>query len=150
MLRAAVHEPDPSLNRQLVEPLITAFRHRRVRLALISYLDTGSAPGAARVWYWTHRTRRYPHSSAPSAPDNAAAQDALAELSRQYRHTALRRLVTDDDLDMRRRILPSLPLDPQVYPDPMHDLVSQAVRIAQTSPDDYLRHRVEIQIAFRS
>jgi hypothetical protein len=32
----------------------------------------------------------------------------------------------------------------------MHDLVTQAVRIARTSPDDYLRHRVEIQLGLRS
>lgn len=137
----------------LMQPHELSYGHRRVRLALITYLDTGSAPdaaGAARAGYWTHRARRHPPGSAPSTPDSAAAQEALAELSRRYRHTALRRFVTDDDLDVRRCILPGLPLDPQVYPDAMHDLVSQAVRIARTSPDDYLRHRVEIQIAFRS
>ena len=48
---------------------------------------------------------------------------------------------------MRRCILPGLPLDPGLYPAEMHDLVAQAVRIARTSNDDYLRHRVEIQIA---
>lgn len=134
LLRAAVHEPDPSLNRQLVEPLVAAYGHRRVQLALIACVDTGSATdaaGAARAWYWTRRARTHP----------------LSDLSRQYRYTALRRFVTEDDLDMRRCILPSLPLDPQMYPDTMHDLVTEAVRIARTSPDDYLRHRVEIQVA---
>lgn len=70
VLRAAVHEPDPSLNRQLVEPLVAAYGHRRVQLALIAYLETGSVPdaaGAARAWYWTHRTRR-PHASHQTAP----------------------------------------------------------------------------------
>ncbi|WP_326954065.1 hypothetical protein [Amycolatopsis sp. NBC_01286] len=74
----------------------------------------------------------------------------LSELNRRYRHTALRRFVTEDDLDMRRCILLGLPLDPHRYPDTMHDLVAQAVRIARTSSDDYLRHRVEIQVALRS
>ncbi|MCR6488713.1 hypothetical protein M8542_38380 [Amycolatopsis sp. OK19-0408] len=135
LLRAAIHEPNPSLNRQLVDPLVAAYGRDRVRLALIAILDTGSAPdaaGAARAWYWTHR--------APTG----AGQKALSEL---YRHTALRRFVTDDDLDLRRCILPGLPLDPEIYPAAMHDLVTQAVRIARTSPDDYLRHRVEIQVA---
>ncbi len=153
LLRAAVHEPDPSLNRQLVEPLVAAYGHRRVRLALIAYVDTGSAPdaaGAARAWYWTHQVRGYSRGSHPAPPDSVASQDALSELSQRYFHTALRRFVTEDDLDMRRCILPGLPLDPQAYPDAMHDLVTQAVRIARTSPDDYLRHRVEIQVAVGS
>ncbi len=149
LLRATVHEPDPSLNRQLVEPLIAAYGHRRVRLALIAHLDTGTAPdaaGAARAWYWTHRAPRSPRA----IPENGAAREALSELNRRYRHTALRRFVTEDDLDLRRCILPGLPLDPQMYPHAMHDLVTQAVRIARTSPDDYLRHRVELQVALRS
>ncbi|MGN9812840.1 hypothetical protein ACTMSW_26245 [Micromonospora sp. BQ11] len=41
---------------------------------------------------------------------------------------------------------PGLTLDPQMYPSHMHDHVAQAVRIARTSNDDYLRHRVEIQV----
>lgn len=153
LLRAAVHEPDPSHNRQLVEPLVAAYGRRRVQLALIAYLDTGTAPdaaGAARAWYSTHRARKYPRDSNPPTPESVAEQEALNDLRRRYRHTALRRFVTDDDLDMRRCILPGLPLDPQMYPDAMHDLVTQAVRIARTSPDDYLRHRVEIQVALRS
>lgn len=52
--------------------------------------------------------------------------------------------------ELRRYVLPGLPLDPQLYPDTMHHLVTQAVRIARTSPDDHLRHRVEIQLALRS
>ncbi|MFJ7217970.1 hypothetical protein [Amycolatopsis sp. NPDC098790] len=145
LLRAAIHEPNPSLNRQLVEPLLAAYGHQRVRLALIAYLDTGSAPdaaGAARAWYWTHRA--YPRGADLPTTDAVTAQDAQSEL---YHHTALRRFVTDDDLDLRRCILPGLPLDPRMYPDAMHDLVTQAIRIARTSPDDYLRHRVEIQVA---
>ncbi|WP_410575440.1 hypothetical protein [Amycolatopsis sp. cmx-4-61] len=153
LLRAAVHEPDPSLNRQLVEPLVAAYGLRRVQLALIAYLDAGSAPdaaGAARAWYWTHRARSYPRGSNTPAPSSVTTQEALSELSRRYRHIALRRFITEDDLHLRRCILPGLPLDPRLYPDTMHDLVTQAVQIARTSPDDYLRHRVEIQVALRS
>jgi hypothetical protein len=47
---------------------------------------------------------------------------------------------------VRRCILPGLPLYPQAYPADMHDHVARAVRIARTSSDEYLRHRVAIQV----
>jgi hypothetical protein len=62
LIRAAVYEPDPSFNRQLVEPAIAAFGRRRVQEALLDYLDTGTptdAAGAARAWYWTSVGIRY-------------------------------------------------------------------------------------------
>lgn len=150
LIRAAVCEPDPSFNRQLIEPAITAFGRRRVKLALIDYLDTGTAvdiAGAARAWYSTQVPIRYVRGSQTPTPDSAAEYEAYSDLRQRYRHTALLRFVTVDDLDMRRCILPGLTLNPQRYPTEMHDLVAQAVQIARTSDDDYLRHRVEIQVA---
>jgi hypothetical protein len=152
LIRAAVHEPDPSFNRQLVEPAVTAFGRRRVQLALIVYLDTGTAPeiaGAARAWYWTQVPLEYVGGSKTPTPESAAEYEAFSDLRQRYRHTALRRFVTEDDLDVRRCILPGLPLNPQLYPPDLHDLVTRAVQIARTSSDDYLRHRVEIQVASR-
>jgi hypothetical protein len=131
LMRAAVHEPDPSFSRELIKPAIAAFGCRRVRTALIAYLENGTAAdiaGAARAWYWT-----------------ADEDQTSGDLHERYRHTALRRFVAEDALDVRRCILPGLPLDTGSYPAEMHDLVAEAVRIARTSSDDYLRHRVEIQ-----
>lgn len=34
-----------------------------------------------------------------------------------------------------------------MYPSEMRDQVAKAVQIARTSSDEYLRHRVEIQVA---
>ncbi len=79
-----------------------------------------------------------------------AEYEAVSDLRQRYRHTALRRFVTEEDLDARRCILPGLPLDPQMYPPDMRDLVTRAVQIARTSSDEYLRHRVEIQARSRS
>ncbi|MFE9747111.1 hypothetical protein ACFYOT_19595 [Saccharothrix saharensis] len=149
LVRAMVLEPDPSFNRQLVEPAIAAFGRRRVQLALLTHLDTGSAAdaaGAARAWYWTEVRLRYPRGSDTPTPETAAEHVAFDDLRRRYRHTALHRFVADEDLDVRRCILPGLPLNPNLYPDDLHDLVTQAIRIARTSGDDYLRHRVEMQI----
>ncbi|MFD1045812.1 hypothetical protein ACFQ1S_09690 [Kibdelosporangium lantanae] len=148
LIRAAVHEPDPSFNKQLIEPAITALGRRRVQLALINYLHTGTAPdiaGAARAWYWTQVPLTYLPSSDTPTPESLAEYEAFDDLRQRYRHTALRQFVTVDDLDVRRCILPGLPLDPTLYPTEMHDLVAHAVRIARTSSDEYLRHRVVIQ-----
>jgi hypothetical protein len=149
LIRAAVHEPDPSFNRQLVEPAIAAFGRRRVQLALIAYLDTGTAPdiaGAARAWYWTQVPLVYVGGSKNATPESTAEYEAFSDLRKRYRYIALRRFVTEDDLDVRRCILPGIPLYPRAYPADMHDLVARAVQIARTSSDEYLRHRVEIQV----
>jgi hypothetical protein len=76
---------------------------------------------------------------------------AVSALRQRYRHTAaLSSVVTEEDLDVRRCILPGLPLDPQMYPSDMREPVTRAVQIARTSNDEYLRHRVEIQARSRS
>lgn len=80
-------------------------------------------------------------------PEGAAEYEAVSDLRERYRRTALRRFLSDDDLDLRRCILPGLTLDPQMYPSHIRDDVARAVQIARTSNDDYLRHRVEIQVA---
>ncbi|SDF40353.1 hypothetical protein SAMN05216553_101464 [Lentzea fradiae] len=137
LVRAMILEPDPSFSRQLVEPALAAFGRDRVQLALLTHLETGApadAAGAARAWYWSNRQFR--SSPFPTSPD----------LSRRYHHAALHRFVADEDLDVRRCILPRLPLHPGWYPAELHDLVAEAVRIARTSDDSYLRHRVEIQV----
>lgn len=149
LIRAAVHEPDPSFNRQLVGPAIAAFGRRRVQLALIAYLDAGTAPdiaGAARAWYWTEPTLTYRAGSDTPTTQSLAEYEAVSDLRERYHHLALRRFVTEADLDVRRCILPGLPLDQRLYPAELHELVTEAVRIARTSSDNYLRHQVEIQV----
>lgn len=47
---------------------------------------------------------------------------------------------------MRRSILPGLPLSTERYPDELHGLVAKTTSIARSHPDEYIRHRVEIQV----
>lgn len=143
-----MYEPDPSFSRQLVGPAIAAFGRRRVQVALLDYLDTGApadAAGAARAWYWTSVGVRYLPGTTTMTPESAAEFAEAGDLRERYRLTALRRFLADDDLDLRRCVLPGLTLDPQMYPSQMRDQVARAVQIARTSNDDYLRHRVELQ-----
>ncbi|MEU8922965.1 hypothetical protein AB0D10_18810 [Kitasatospora sp. NPDC048545] len=141
LLEAAVHDPNPSFNRRFVEPALLAFGQRRVRLALLGCLRTGTNPeraGAARAWYWT----------ALSVGDgsNGAAADEGASVRDTWYETALREFVANQDLDVRRCILPGLPLVLRAYPAELHGLVEAAVAIARSHPDEYIRHRAEIQV----
>lgn len=139
LMEAAVHDPNPSFNRRFVEPAMIAFGQRRVRLALLGYLQTGTDPeraGAARAWYWTAL-------SVGSGRNATADEGAIVRDS--WNEAALREFVANDDIDVRRCILPGLPLVPRAYPAELHALVETAIAIAQSHPDEYIRHRVEIQ-----
>ncbi|MFE3873878.1 hypothetical protein ACFXPX_05670 [Kitasatospora sp. NPDC059146] len=141
LLEAAVHDPNPSFNRRFVEPALIAFGQRRVRLALLDYLRTGTNPeraGAARAWYWTALTVRGGRHA--TADEGATVRDS-------WNRAALREFVGNEDLDVRRCILPGLPLVPRAYPADLHTLVEAAVTIARSHPDEYIRHRAEVQTA---
>ncbi|HEV7713898.1 MAG TPA: hypothetical protein VGP16_37240 [Asanoa sp.] len=150
LARAAVLEPDPSFNRDLVRPMVELFGRRRVREALLDHLGEGSdaeRAGAARAWYWTLIGVRFePGTRTPTAASQAEL-DAYADLDRRYGDTALRVFVATDNIDVRRCILPGLDLRPRGCRPELRDLVAEATRIARESADDYLRHRVEIQVA---
>ncbi|WP_432990912.1 hypothetical protein [Dactylosporangium sp. CA-233914] len=148
LIRAAVHEPDPSFVRDLVQPAVSAFGRRRVRLGLLAHLENGPTPdaaGAARAWYWTMVPLRYLAGARTPTAESIEEQARYHDLDRRYADTALRRFVADDDLDLRRCILPGLNLTPEAYPADLRPLAARAVEIARSSHDDYLRHRVEIQ-----
>ncbi|MFJ9843097.1 hypothetical protein ACIRYZ_22000 [Kitasatospora sp. NPDC101155] len=139
LMEAAVYDPNPSFNRRFVEPALIAFGQRRVRLALLGYLQTGTDPeraGAARAWYWT--------ALSVGGGRNATADEG-ATVRDSWNEAALREFVANEDIDVRRCILPGLPLVPRAYPMELHALVEAAVAIARSHPDEYIRHRVEVQ-----
>ncbi|MDX6743909.1 hypothetical protein [Actinocorallia sp. A-T 12471] len=146
LVRAAVHDPDPSRNRQFVEPALNAFGRRRVRAALLDYLRTGSdaeRAGAVRAWYWTALPLKLPQVRAEQADPEP---DDRSVLNREYARAALEEFVHNEHLDVRRCILPGLALSRSAYPEELHHLVDAATAIARAHPDDYIRHRIEIQI----
>ncbi|CAL9519162.1 hypothetical protein SUDANB176_03815 [Streptomyces sp. enrichment culture] len=150
LVGAAVHDPDPSFNRQFVEPALNAFGRRRVQAALLHRLRTGTDPeraGAARAWYWSALPPRMPRVRAedPGAADRAGADDGV-DVPAEWREAALREFVRNGHLDVRRCLLPGLPLRKSAYPPDLHHLVDAAVAVARSHPDAYLRHRVEHQV----
>ncbi|MFC8343162.1 hypothetical protein [Streptomyces sp. NPDC057280] len=150
LVRTGVHDPDPSFNRQFIEPAVRLYGRRRVKAALIDVLRTGSdeeRAGAARAWYWTGVSVRYlDGENRVMTPESRAEVDSVADLGAEWQEAALREFVANEDLDVRRCILPGLVLNAQRQPAELHGLVTEAVRIARTHPDAYLRHRVEIQV----
>jgi hypothetical protein len=138
MIRAAIYELNPSANRAFIEPCLHTFGHRKVYEALLDYLKSGSnfeKAGAARAVYW-----------AGGGLKSQAAYDALSDIRLQKRRLFLQEFVINDDLNVRRSLIPSLVLDPSQYPEEIKPLVNQAIEIARSHSDDYIRHRVEIQL----
>lgn len=149
LLITAIYDPNPSFNRQFVEPACVVFGRRRVQTALLRWLQDGTnqeRAGAARAWYWTLAPLSYRGGSKTPTPESKAEYDAVADLRAQWYETALREFVSNEHLDVRRCILPLLPLNPERYPPDLHELVAEAVRIARSHSDAYIRHRVEIQV----
>ncbi|GAB3980441.1 hypothetical protein GCM10029978_078510 [Actinoallomurus acanthiterrae] len=150
LIKAAVYDPDPSFDRQFVEPALNAFGRRRVQSALLDQLLTGTdveRAGAARAWYWSALPLRLHNVRAenPRAESQAAPDDGSV-LAREWNEAALREFVSNEHMDVRRCLLPGLPLWPSAYPPELHDLVDAAVAIARSHPDEYIRHRVEHQV----
>ncbi|MCW8380593.1 hypothetical protein [Streptomyces justiciae] len=150
LVRTGVYDPNPSFNRQFIEPAVLLYGRRRVKAALIDVLRTGSdeeRAGAARAWYWTGVSVRYlDRENRVMTPESRAKVDSVAGLGAEWQEAALREFVANEDLDVRRCLLPGLVLNARRRPAELHGLVAEAVRIARNHPDAYLRHRVEIQV----
>lgn len=145
LIRAAVHEGSPSFVRDLIAPAVDGFGRRRVRLALLAYLE-GTVPdaaGAARSWYATLVPVGYKPGTNEPTPESAAELEEVKDLDQRYADSTLRRFVADDDLGLRQALLPCLTLSPERYAKDLRPLVAEAIRIARTSDDEYLRRRIE-------
>lgn len=134
MLLAGVLERNPSLNRVFIEPCVRSLGGRAVLERLARYLEIGTEAekaGAASALYW--------------AGGNPRGED-LHELHQRLRSRMLWEFVHNANLDVRRRIIPRLRLEPEAYPEELRSLIPIAVEIARSHPDPYIRHRVEIQL----
>jgi hypothetical protein len=133
LVRAGVLERDPSANRWFIEPAVRTLGAERVLEALLGYLRTGTdaeKAGAASARHWVKGSEAF--RSGPVATT--------------FREAMLREFVANPDLDVRRRILPGLSLRPEDYPLEVRPLIEQAVTLARAHPDEYIRHRVEVQL----
>jgi hypothetical protein len=146
MIMAGIDETNPSFNRQFIEPCIVAFGHRRVNTTLLDVFEIGTdarKAGVASALYWAGVR------VALSADAREIEAKLLAEMQdvwvRKHR-LLLMEFVRNPDLQVRRRIIPKLNLEPSSYSPELQVFVQEAIRIAREHPDDYIRHRVEIQL----
>jgi hypothetical protein len=147
LVRLAVYEPDPSFNRYFLEPALWAFGYRRVQEALLEYLEVGTnreKAGAARACYWAWFPIIYDPRT--EGKDFQRIWEELADVRLRRDILLLKTFVECEDLDVQRSIIPILSLAPSSYPAEWQRLIPQAIHLARTHPDDYIRHRIEIQM----
>ena len=148
MIRAAVYEINPSANREFVEPCLAAFGGARVHEELLDYVERGSdfeIAGAVNALYWATSDLEATHQEGvalkPKEPPNASAK-----LLAREKCLFLKTFVANDHVEVRRSIIPSLEINPSLYPEDLKPLVEEAIRIAQNHPDEFIRHRIEIKL----
>ena len=144
LVRLAVYEPDPSSNRWFIAPALWAFGYRRVQEALLEYLEEGTnreKAGAARACYWA-----WGHDIFDDPKDFQRIWDELADVRLRRNILLLKTFVECEDLAVQRSIIPLLSFSPSSYPPEWQQLIPQAIHLARTHPDDYIRDRIEIQI----
>lgn len=133
LVRVGVLERDPSLNRGFVEPAVRTLGAERVFEALLGYLRAGTdveKAGAASAAYWV----------------GGDGMLLCGPVAAAFREAMLREFVANPDLNVRRRILPGLSMRPEDYPFEARPLIEQAVALARAHSDEYIRHRVEVQL----
>jgi hypothetical protein len=54
--------------------------------------------------------------------------------------------VSNEDVDVRRELITRLELQPRLYAKEHRHLVAEAIAIARSHPDEFIRHRVEVQL----
>jgi hypothetical protein len=73
-------------------------------------------------------------------------REDLSDLEEQVRIWSLTEFVSNEDLQVRRRLISRLRLNPQIYPPEYRPLIPTAIQIARSHTDAYIRHRIEIQL----
>jgi hypothetical protein len=158
LLDAAVDEVNPSDNRRFVEPCMKHFGPRRVNEYLLSVVEFGTdvrRAGAVNALYWSQVALLFRNVSLDDLPpfdlEHATAESrtaymALQDVWERKKRLFLETFVANASVEVRRSIIAALKLDPQAYPDNYRPLVAQAIAIARSHKDAYIRHRVEFQL----
>jgi len=154
MLDTAIDEVNPSANRSFIEPCMHAFGPRRVNRYLLSVVQSGTdsrKAGAVNALYWAQVPLTFvglpPEWTIEYAtPESRAANEALADLQELKRKLLLATFVSNENLHVRRSIIPQLSLDPAHHAPSDRPLVAQAIAIGRGHPDTYIRERTEVQL----
>ena len=162
LMNAAIAEVNPSANRSFIDPCMSVYGPRRVNEYLLHILETGEPfkqAGAVNAFYWAQISLSFTMKnvnldSDPESQfslDNATPESrdnylALEDVWYKKRLLFLELFVKSENLDVQRSLISSLNLDANSYPDSHKLLIEQAKEIARSHYDEYIRHRVEIQL----
>ena len=143
-LNAAINEANPSCNRQFVEPCVKSFAHRAVNEYLLNVVegdDDTDIAGAVAALYWANMQIRFAgdvpqYTLQYATPESQDAFTALSDVWQRKRDTFLRVFLNNEDVTVRRQIIPSLKLNKSEHPDELKPLVLRAVEIARNHPDE--------------
>jgi hypothetical protein len=155
MLRAAVYEINPSYNQYFVEPCLEAFGLRRVNNSLLEVVRNGDnfeKAGAVNALYWARLGLEF--QGIPPAftkeyalPESVRAYEELADVWIERDCLFLKEFVNNPDISVRQSLIRHLKLDdPSYYPEDIRPLVNEAIRIAETHEDEFIRHRLETKL----
>jgi hypothetical protein len=145
LMRLAIYEPDPSLNRDFIEPALRAFGYHRVQEALLDYLEQGTLrekAGAARACYWAWL---------PIVLDPRPGYEEFRRLCGEdlwIRRDVLflTTFVEQADPHVQRAIISHLSLTSPDYPEAYQPLIPTALHLARTHPDESIRRQAEVQL----
>jgi hypothetical protein len=143
LMRLAIYEPDPSLNREFIEPALRAFGYHRVQEALLDYLEQGTLrekAGAARACYWAW----LPIVLDPRPGYEEFRQFCDEDLWVRRDILFLKTFVEQADHPVQRAITSQLSLKSSDYPETYQPLIPIALDLARTHPDESICRQVEI------
>lgn len=161
LMRAAIYEVNPSTNKLFVLPCIKNFGTRRVNEYLLNVLETGTPfeqAGAVNAMYWAQITLTFKlnkgilseFSFENATNDSQRKYFALEDIWEKKRIIFLETFVKSKSVDVQRSIIASLNFNIEQYPESLKPLIKEAIKIAISHPDDYIRHRAENKLGERS
>ncbi len=162
LMDAAIDEVNPSLNRAFIDPCLVNFGPRRVNEFLLDVLETGTPfeqAGAVNAMYWAQIPLSFKMKNVDleADPDSQFTLEqateesrkkvlALADIWKRKHLLLLEHFVKSKSVEVQQSIIPSLDLNVKNYPESHKSLVHEAINIAHSHPDDYIRHRVGVQL----
>ncbi len=162
LMSAAIEEINPDFNRTFVEPCMKAFGARRVNEYLLHILERGppfEQAGAVNALYWAQIPLNYEMKNIDieAEPDSQFTLKNATEESRkayleladiwQKKHLLyLEHFVKSKHTEVQQSLIPSLDLNEEHYPESHKFLVAKAIKIAKSHPDEYIRHRLGVQL----
>lgn len=155
LVMGGVKEPDPSFNKQFIEPAVTRFGIRRVLECLFEVLKSGDPyqqSGAVNALYWAQEPLVYKgdvkeFTIENATPESREAYLSVADIRREISLYMLELFVATGSVRLQQCIILHLNLSkPHKYPPTHRHLFDRAVEIARSHTDDYIRHRFEVQL----